>query len=173
MYINFYLIIMKKNIGFAEYIWLDGNFPTRLLRSKTKVVFLSGTPALEEFPEWNFDGSSTLQSESSESDCILKPVSLVKDTVTGRENGYLLLCEVYNKDGKVHESNSRAILRKVLDAGADNAEPYIGFEQEYTFFKDKTPLGWPSNGYPGPQGPILLRCRSRHCFWPSTCGNTC
>ena len=29
----------------------------------------------------------------------------------------------------------------------------FGIEQEYTFFKNGAPLGWPEQGYPAPQGP--------------------
>ena len=144
---------MAKGVVFVEYIWLDGAFPTRFMRSKTKALQTPENPSIDDFPEWSFDGSSTQQAVGSDSDCVLKPVFFVRDTVTGRESSYLLLCEVLNIDGSPHQGDSRAILRNVLDAGASKLDAWIGFEQEYTFFKDRTPLGWPANGYPGPQGP--------------------
>lgn len=137
----------------AEYIWIDGAVPTRYLRSKARVVNVGMHPAIEDFPEWSFDGSSTQQAEGHDSDCILKPVYYVKDPIRG-EGNFLVMCEVYNPDGVTpHSSNSRAQLREVLDAGAAAQEPWAGFEQEYTLFRKRVPLGWPEHGYPSPQGP--------------------
>ena len=141
-----------SNFTLAEYIWIDGALPTRQLRSKARVVNLGSNPKIEDFPEWSFDGSSTNQADGGDSDCILMPATFVKDPVRG-EGNYLVMCEVNNPDGTPHESNSRAQLRAVLDAGAANDEPWVGFEQEYTLFQGRTPLGWPEQGFPGPQGP--------------------
>ncbi len=126
----------------VEYIWLDGYKPEPNLRSKTKIIE-SKALSIEDCPEWGFDGSSTLQAEGNYSDCLLKPVKLVKDPL--RENGFLCLCEVLNTDGTPHESNTRAELE-------DNPDNWYGFKQEYTFMKDGKPIGFPKDGYPAPQG---------------------
>jgi glutamine synthetase len=136
----------------AEYIWMDGAVPTRHLRSKALAVNVGSNPKIEDFPEWSFDGSSTNQAVGSDSDCILKPVAFITDPFRGDGN-YLVMTEVFNPDGTPHESNSRAQLRAVLDAGAAEQEPWAGFEQEYTMFQGRQPLGWPETGFPGPQGP--------------------
>lgn len=147
----------------AEYIWLDGAVPTRYLRSKARVVDVGSTPSIEDFPEWSFDGSSTNQAVGNDSDCLLKPVSFVSDPIRG-EGNFLVMCEVNNPDGTAHESNSRAQLREVLEAGAGKLEPWFGFEQEYTLFKGRTPLGWPEQGFPGPQGPYYCGVGSEEIF---------
>ncbi len=142
-------------IAQAEYIWLDGAEPTQGMRSKTRFLPFADNvaPSVSSFPEWSFDGSSTYQALGEDSDLILRPVSFCVDP-TRVEDSYLVLCEVFNPDGKTpHKTNQRAELRRVLDQGAAKEEPWMGFEQEYTFFKDGRPLGWPETGYPAPQGP--------------------
>ena len=149
----------------AEYIWLDGAMPTRFLRSKARVVNVGKTPKVEDFPEWSFDGSSTLQAEGDDSDCLLKPAAFVNDPIRG-EGNFLVMCEVNNPDGTPHESNSRVQLREVLDAGAAEHEPWAGFEQEYTLFSKgrRTPLGWPEHGFPAPQGPYYCGVGAEEAF---------
>lgn len=152
-----------SNFTLAEYIWIDGAVPTRFLRSKARVVNLGSNPSIEDFPQWSFDGSSTNQAPGNDSDCLLGPKYFVTDPIRG-EGNYLVMCEVLNPDGTPHESNSRAQLREVLDAGAAEQEPWCGFEQEYTLFKNRSPLGWPEHGYPGPQGPYYCGVGSEEIF---------
>jgi glutamine synthetase len=126
-----------------EYIWLDGYLPEPNLRSKTKVV--DKEPAsLADLPMWGFDGSSTQQAEGKSSDCLLKPVAMYPDST--RKNGFLVMCEVLLPNGQPHPSNFRALVDDMPDL-------WIGFEQEYFFFDEGRPLGFPVDGYPGPQGP--------------------
>lgn len=151
------------SVSRAEYIWLDGAVPTRQLRSKTRVGDFGPNPKIEDFPEWNFDGSSTNQAAGDDSDCMLKPVAFVVDPLRSGDD-YLVMCEVMNPDGTPHESNSRAQLRAVLDAGAGKQDPWVGFEQEYTLFQHRNPLGWPEDGFPGPQGPYYCGVGSKDVF---------
>lgn len=156
---------MNPRSALVEYIWLDGNVPIREIRSKSRViVFQNDEVTLEDFPDWSFDGSSTNQAVGSDSDCILKAVNFVKNPVRP-EGSYLVMCEVYNPDGETpHYSNSRAQLRKALDAGAAEQDPWIGFEQEYTLFKRNIPLGWPEHGFPAPQGPYYCGVGTEQIF---------
>ena len=141
-----------STLSLAEYIWLDGGRPTQSVRSKARVVAVPDSPEPADFPEWSFDGSSTEQAIGEDSDCLLSPVRVVEDPLRGSGN-HLVLCEVLNPDGSPHESNQRATLRRVLDSAGPEVDPWVGFEQEYTIYHDGRPLGFPANGFPGPQGP--------------------
>lgn len=135
-----------------EYIWLDGYKPEPSLRSKTKIV--SEAPGdVSDCPEWSFDGSSTEQAEGSSSDCLLKPVRIVKDPE--RENAFLVMTEVLAADGSVHPSNTRGTFE-------DDPDFWFGFEQEYTIMENSLPLGFPQGGYPGPQGPYYCSVGSEN-----------
>ena len=139
------------------------------------------TPMLElkDFPEWGFDGSSTYQAEGHDSDCVLKPVAFVRDPIRKNEAflmnvggcslttdmpNFLVMCEVFLPDGVTpHPTNTRAELRRVLDAGAGKHEPWFGIEQEYALYeadgRPLAPLRWEETkenplGTPIEQGPF-------------------
>jgi glutamine synthetase len=136
-----------------EYVWLDGYKPEPNIRSKTKIVD-SEPKKPEDCPGWSFDGSSTQQAEGHSSDCLLKPVRIIKDP--GRKNASIVMCEVLNADGSVHSTNGRGSFE-------DDPDLWLGFEQEYTIMKDGRPLGFPVDGYPGPQGPYYCSVGIKNC----------
>ena len=140
-----------------EYIWLDGYVPTQSLRSKTKIVD-DFTGHIDDCPLWSFDGSSTEQAEGHSSDCLLMPVALFPDP--DRNNGYLVMCEVLNADGTPHASNARALVQD------DDKDFWFGFEQEYFLWDVETdkPYGFPSSGYPGPQGPYYCSVGAKNTY---------
>jgi len=140
-----------------EYIWLDGYQPTQSLRSKTKIV-KDFDGKLESCPEWCFDGSSTEQAPGGSSDCLLKPVAIFKDPA--RKNAYLVMTEVLSPNGKAHPSNGRATIED------DDNDFWFGFEQEYFLWNNETnkPLGFPSSGYPAPQGPYYCSVGAKNAF---------
>jgi len=129
----------------AEYIWIDGTEPTAKLRSKTKILEDGA-----DLPIWGFDGSSTNQAPGDKSDCVLQPVFSCPDPIRGGDN-VLVMCEVLTIDMQPHPSNTRAACAAVAEEFASQ-EPIFGIEQEYTFFKDGRPLGFPTGGFPAPQG---------------------
>ncbi len=126
-----------------EYVWLDGYTPEPNLRSKTKLVD-KAPKSVADLDNWGFDGSSTQQAEGHSSDCVLKPVALYPDT--SRKNGFLVMCEVMMPDLTPHPSNHRCTVD-------DDADLWVGLEQEYFLMENGRPMGFPENGYPGPQGP--------------------
>lgn len=144
-----------KVLATAEYLWLDGAKVTQELRSKTRILPTEDVGVLGDLPVWTFDGSSTWQAEGANSDCELRPVFFCENPLRRTAGAhYLVLCEVFGFDGKPHRTNTR---RRLVDClgRVENSEPWIGFEQEYTFFEYSRPLGWPTKGgVPESQGPF-------------------
>lgn len=133
----------------ATYIWIDGSGVT--MRCKTKTLDYDPQNC-EQLPIWNFDGSSTGQASGENSDIYLHPVALFPDPFR-RGKHKLVLCETYTHDHKPTESNKRKTCKAVMTS-AKKTHPWFGMEQEYTLLDlDGHPLGWPKQGYPGPQGP--------------------
>jgi glutamine synthetase len=152
-----------NTICFAEYIWLDGHEPTQGLRSKARIVNVPHEPQVNDFPVWSFDGSSTGQAAGEDSDCLLHPVAIYADPLR-QGNHYLVLCEVMYADGSPHASNHRAILRRILAEGGNEIAPWLGFEQEYTLFRNGRPHGFPTVGEARPQGPYYCGAGSENIF---------
>ena len=129
----------------AEYIWIDGTEPTARLRSKTKVL-ADGA----DLPIWGFDGSSTNQAPGDKSDCVLRPVFSCPDPLRGGPHK-LVMCDVLYTDMTPHVTNMRAKLVPIAEKFAGQ-ESLFGIEQEYNFFQDGRPFGFPAGGFPAPQG---------------------
>jgi glutamine synthetase len=132
----------------VDYIWVDGLSQPRL-RGKTKMVQLN---ELEdgnfELPleEWNFDGSSTGQAPTSDSERLLVPSRMYQFS----DSHYVVLCEVrYPDDDKTpHETCFRAIIREQLEGAKENPKLWLGFEQEYFITKENRNILWPVAGEP-------------------------
>ena len=112
-----------------EYVWLDGYTPEPNLRSKVKIVdyeSIKNVVQVGKLPVWNFDGSSTNQADTGNSDRILKPVRVYTKYGFPLENSTVyVLCEVMDSDGKPHESNMRAKLNE------EEEGLWFGFEQVF------------------------------------------
>jgi glutamine synthetase len=156
----------------AEYIWIDGSGIT--LRSKARTLD-EPVKSLADIPEWNYDGSSTNQAVTDQSEVILKPVAYYRDPFRQGDNN-LVMCESFNwKDGSLSElvpanTNFRHFANKIWEnEKIKQEETWYGIEQEYTLIECNTkftkhPLGWPNNGYPGAQGPYYCSIGSNVSF---------
>jgi len=151
----------------AEYIWIDGTGIN--VRSKARTLN-SKVEKLEELPEWNFDGSSTKQATTEDSEVILKPVFFCPDPFRGDDN-ILVLAQCYkvNEQGQYTpvNTNFRHFAEDVFK-DVESHKPWFGLEQEYTLFEKMTatatqPLGWPLGGYPSAQGPYYCGVGTNVC----------
>lgn len=130
----------------AEYIWLDNqqNFRSKIKIFTKDVCELKNSlyPSLilDIFPQWNFDGSSTAQSETHNSDLILNPIycctnPFYKNTNENRMYLYVL-CEVLNSDLTPHSTNTYHILNS--NEFSKDESIWFGIEQEYMLFSENS-----------------------------------
>ena len=118
---------------------------------------------------------------------ILKPVAVFPDPFRKKPN-ILVLCDTWVWDSKESEeskeckesdkfktlrpanTNFRHFAQEIFEnKEVKSAVPWYGIEQEYTLFEKtdhftKWPLGWPSGGYPGPQGPYYCSVGAMTCY---------
>ena len=144
-----------------DYVWLGGE-GTQNLRTKVRYEVIdvenpqqAPTPdeLFSQIPEWSYDGSSTEQAETENSDLIIRPVKIFGNAFQANRGrgvpAYFVFCEVFNQDGTPHESNERAKLREVLDSvdPENDQQPIFGIEQEYVFWdpENDIPSGWKWN----------------------------
>ena len=124
----------------AEYVWLDGEN----LRSKIKIFKCNYFVSIHDFPDWNFDGSSTGQSNTTDSDLFLKPVYYCINPLfesSTQNKYYIVLCQVMNSDGSAHTTNNYDKLYQFMknNKNIDNInnidneifDSWFGIEQEY------------------------------------------
>jgi len=119
-----------------EYIWLDSNNNPR---SKTKVSKKKLPENLNIDKEkdilsilelWNFDGSSTGQATTEDSEIILRPIKCVKDPFRRQKGCFLVLCECLNVDMTPNKFNTRYYANEIFNQHL-NQKPMFGIEQEF------------------------------------------
>eukprot|EP00548_Thalassiothrix_antarctica_P001608 CAMPEP_0194133440 /NCGR_PEP_ID=MMETSP0152-20130528/3615_1 /TAXON_ID=1049557 /ORGANISM="Thalassiothrix antarctica, Strain L6-D1" /LENGTH=513 /DNA_ID=CAMNT_0038828759 /DNA_START=155 /DNA_END=1696 /DNA_ORIENTATION=- len=144
-----------EGIILAEYVWVDGVGNTR---SKTRTLPAEKAESVYTLPKWNFNGSSTDQASGDDSEVILNPCRIFRDSFRPRDDSLdniLVMCDCYTSQGAPLISNTRNIAAREFE-GNEDQEVWFGMEQEFTLFNldECTPLGWPLDGTPNrPQGP--------------------
>jgi len=159
----------QKGKIIAEYIWIDGGLD---IRGKARTLNGAVTSA-DELPEWNFDGSSCSMATTENSEVIMKPVAIFPDPFRRGDN-ILVLTETFIWEDTTYKNlipsktNFRNSAKPIFDALPEE-KPWYGIEQEYTLLTNRDkfnthPYGWPSSGYPGPQGPYYCSVGGNVCF---------
>jgi len=124
------------NLYKYEYIWIGGN---NELRSKVKYTD-NNTP-----PTWNYDGSSTNQATTENSEVIIKPVRCYNDPFdSSKYASKLVLCDTWfldNETLKPHKTNLRVLAEKIFK-NSNNTKPLFGIEHEFFVTSNGIPLGY-------------------------------
>lgn len=110
-----------------SYIWVDAG---GVLRYKKYYQHVDSDGKLS-CPPKSFDGSSTGQATTSNSDVYLMPVALYPDPwYPPTTQAKLVLCEVFESLTKPHETNTRAKAREAWEE-VKGLDPRFAFEQEF------------------------------------------
>jgi glutamine synthetase len=126
----------------AEYIWLDAN---KKFRSKVRTIHHENF-TVPQYPDWDYDGSSTGQADGNSSEITIRPVFVCDNPLSNFRDNHimyskLVLCETLNIDGTPTNSNTRARAYEIFSLPiCQSVTPWFGLEQEY-FIIDNTPHG--------------------------------
>uniref|UniRef100_A0A914DET3 glutamine synthetase n=1 Tax=Acrobeloides nanus TaxID=290746 RepID=A0A914DET3_9BILA len=124
----------------VEYVWISVTGQT--LQSKTR-TFDFEPKTLEDVPIWTYCYDPIKET-------YLKPVGLYNDPFRLAPHK-IVYCETLEKGMQPSHFNTRHRCNEVMEAVKDQ-HPWFGMEQEYNLLgADKHPLGWPKDGFPGPQ----------------------
>ncbi|XP_041977152.1 probable glutamine synthetase [Aricia agestis] len=176
LYDHYMQLPIPDNKILATYVWIDGSGIN--MRSKDRVLDKVPTD-LSMVPKWSFDGSSTGQAKTNDSDTQLVPAAIYLDPFRKCPH-VLVLCETYHGNGQPTATNHRHKCAKILCEIACS-DPWFGLEQEYTMFDslDMWPLGWPKGlGFPVAKsrfsycgngehvaGREIVECHARACLY--------
>ena len=130
-----------------EYVWLDGD-KTKNIRMKTRYenwkldmsqsAGFSRDEILARCPVWSYDGSSTGQAETDNSDLYLHPVKIYHNPLEQSEMAsFIVLCDVRDKSGNPIGTNTRDELVDALKK-TKIEEPEFSVEQEFFIRDGKT-----------------------------------
>jgi len=161
-----YISLDQNGKVMVEYVWIGGSGED--LRSKSK-TYNKPINSVKDLDEWNYDGSSTGQACTNNSEVLIRPVALFDDPFTLRPNK-ICFCETYYTDGTPTNSNFRHFAEKIFNSEAiKKFDPWFGIEQEYALMKTlgndcSWPYGWPVGSYPTPQGRYYCSTGNKNCY---------
>jgi glutamine synthetase len=116
----------SESLRQVEYVWLDGD---KNFRSKSRVISEYESLHLKNIPEWSYDGSSTGQASTEESEIIIRPVCVCKCPF--RKHGALIvLCATYDPQGAPTETNTYENAMRIFNQKR-HLVPSYGLEQEF------------------------------------------
>lgn len=164
----------------AEYVWIDAD---NNLRSKTKIFTVPISNKLKnftdidininDFPDWNFDGSSTGQSETRDSDIIIKPVYFVKNSLIDKSDRlencryYIVLCKLANHNDNNYDETKQLFHLTLFE------DPWFGIEQEYIMLnKNGELLEYDNYTYTGIDNPDSVNTSENRFYCSVGCNNT-
>jgi glutamine synthetase len=160
------LDIEVKGVTIVEYIWIGGSGHD--LRSKAR-TFHKTINTIDDLPLWNYDGSSTYQASTENSEITLKPIALFRDPFR-KDPHKLCLCETITSDGLPSNTNFRHFASKIFtNENLLIFNPWFGLEQEYVLMEGqedggKWPYCWPKGGYLKPQGQYYCSAGAENAF---------